>query len=359
MKRSSKLHIVVLVDELLHDNMILTGAARCVLEAARIIGRTHRISVIGSSTNGFSHKKYSENIQFFSSGTDFDEQLLLIEKLNEKVGIDLLLPVLDQSIPISVSAREKIQRNIPIIYWSHYSPENYETQHSLGTYISDLNGIITPTLWESKRIAKQWGIVSQRLFVVPNGIKPPNIHLKKNNSQLLFIGRRSLDKGYDFWLSSCYTLLNKRRDLKFVTVGFDYSRNTLTNYKISLLAAGSLIEYDYLSTKEIWQQMSQSAALVLPSRKECAPICVIEAMHIGLPIITTPLPNLLELSGNSSVFEFVSPPSPAGFAESANSLLDSPNKSTSLAILAKVMASSIYTDEVMGNNLIKVFQETI
>ena len=117
---------------------------------------------------------------------------------------------------------------------------------------------------------------------------------KQETLQLLSVGRPHWIKGYDYMIKACVDLKNHNIDFHYTIVGAKGNEELI--YMINDL---NLHEYititDSLPQKKIYQLMANSSLLVLPSLAEGIANVVIEAMAIGLPVLSTRCGGVIEL----------------------------------------------------------------
>ncbi|WP_370392209.1 glycosyltransferase family 4 protein [uncultured Winogradskyella sp.] len=117
---------------------------------------------------------------------------------------------------------------------------------------------------------------------------------KQEILQLLSVGRPHWIKGYDYMIKACEDLKKNHVDFHYTIVGAKGNEELI--YMINDL---NLQEYititDSLPQKEVYQLMVNSSLLVLPSLAEGIANVVIEAMAIGLPVLSTRCGGVVEL----------------------------------------------------------------
>lgn len=124
------------------------------------------------------------------------------------------------------------------------------------------------------------------------GINISNFNVKEivvnDKYELLYVGRLIKDKGVNDAILSFRLLKEKRNDIILNLVGDIYPNNpsSLTQNDINLLKKefGESIRFiGFTNDVKYWYHRSH--LLVLPSKREGFPVCVMEASSIGLPTI--------------------------------------------------------------------------
>jgi colanic acid/amylovoran biosynthesis glycosyltransferase len=114
--------------------------------------------------------------------------------------------------------------------------------------------------------------------------------------KLLSIGRAHWIKGYDYALHTCKQLKEKKIPFLYTIIG------GAGDEELQFLVADLGLEdcvflENRKSQKEVFKLMAEAALLLMPSLDEGIPNVVVEAMAIGLPVISTDcggVPELIE-----------------------------------------------------------------
>ncbi|MDX1365562.1 MAG: glycosyltransferase family 4 protein, partial [Arenibacter latericius] len=118
-----------------------------------------------------------------------------------------------------------------------------------------------------------------------------------NSLQLLSVGRPHWIKGYDYALQTCKLLKGKNIPFHYIIIG------GAGNEELQFLIADLGLEGDVslteaVSPKEVFDLMRSSSLLLMPSLEEGIPNVVVEAMAIGLPVVSTDCGGIPELIVN-------------------------------------------------------------
>lgn len=117
---------------------------------------------------------------------------------------------------------------------------------------------------------------------------------KTDKLQLISVGRPHWIKGYDYMIKAC-------KDLKKNGVNFHYTIiGAKGNEEVAYMINDFNLQEDVTITdsvpqKEVYQLMANSSLLVLPSIAEGIANVVIEAMAVGLPVLSTRCGGVVEL----------------------------------------------------------------
>jgi glycosyltransferase involved in cell wall biosynthesis len=192
-------------------------------------------------------------------------------------------------------------------------------------------------------ILKRKGVCSERLHQIPNGIetegqeRPVRNH-RKSQIHLLYLGRLSKEKDPMILLEAMETLRRRGYDCGLILAGDGPERKNLQK-KISergLTNTVKILGY----VKDIIPVLNEADILVNPSRTECMPNSILEAMWSGLPVVATAVGGVGEMIRDSVDGLLCPPGDPAALANAVVRLIEDPS-------LARRMADSAY-QRVMG-----------
>ena len=175
-----------------------------------------------------------------------------------------------------------------------------------------------------------------RFYVVTNPFVAPNVHQPGPGSQspwrqamrpgvpvLLFVGRLMEKKGI-FDLLNALAQLKADTEAHLLIVGDGEEREEIQRQVQQLGLAQRVTLAGYLEGEELHAAYSAAAIFVLPTWFEGFPTVIAEAMHAGLPIVTTPLRGMADHLENGINAVFVPPRDPAAVAEALLRLLTDP-----------------------------------
>ena len=122
----------------------------------------------------------------------------------------------------------------------------------------------------------------------------PTVRTKNKSLQLLSVGRPHWKKGYAIALSAIKKVCAQDIDCHYTIVGAENNEELL--YLINALQLKSIITLtDKLPQQEVYQRMRDADVFVLPSVEEGIANVVIEAMFLGVPVISTDCGGMQEL----------------------------------------------------------------
>lgn len=173
-------------------------------------------------------------------------------------------------------------------------------KEKLTLYFADI--IVTNSEYSKKEIASL-GIDPLSIFVLPPGMDRekfqilPSSEIELKRQKVLYVGNCIPRKGA-LYLIEAFSQI-ERRDFTLHIVGSPkknpsyYKKLTALVNKLGLTK--DIVFHDGVDQEEIKHLYSSSDIFVLPSLKETFGIVLLEAMHYGLPIITTNISAMPEL----------------------------------------------------------------
>jgi colanic acid/amylovoran biosynthesis glycosyltransferase len=182
-------------------------------------------------------------------------------------------------------------------------------------------------------VSKEISKVGDKIFHSPNKIDkvvysgfdfeklPFNSNYKKNQClKLLSIGRPHWVKGYEYALQACAILKAKNINFEYTIVGGQ--GNEELQFLVDDLGIKEYVQFTgRVPQKQVYEMMRQSDLLLLPSVIEGLPNIAVEAMAVGLPVISTKCGGVEELIVDNETGWLVSVRSPEAFAKAIISFL--------------------------------------
>lgn len=155
-------------------------------------------------------------------------------------------------------------------------------------YAKRANCIIVPSNY-LKRIVSQWGVAESKIFVVYNAI--PDIELDnthhakitKTKYSIIYAGRLVQWKNIDCLIR----LIKDIQQLSLIIIGEGKEKDNLMKLVKELNIEDKIYFLGRKDKKEMYEIIKQSDIFILFSSYEGFPHILLEAMKIGIPIITT------------------------------------------------------------------------
>lgn len=186
-------------------------------------------------------------------------------------------------------------------------------------------------------------------------------NLKISNNlpiKLLFVGRLVEDKGFDLVLEAVKILNDQGYNFALSIVGWGdadkikkYLNENNLNDKVFLLGA--------LPHENVLKLMEEHDILVAPHRRSVFDLVMLEAMHIGLPIISTAVGGNIELITSENQGILVEPNNVDKLVDATKLLIDNQSLRSSLAANARQYAEEFFSEEAMFERYKNFFEEII
>lgn len=139
------------------------------------------------------------------------------------------------------------------------------------------------------------------------------------------------------------TLVARHQNVKYLVVGDGPDRDFLERLAVDLSLGGNVTFVGHQD--DVGKFLSVIDIFALPSAGEALPLALVEAMHAGLPCVTT------DVGGNSFAMDggacgkLVPPGKPDSFRKALEELISSPESRREYGILARARASSLFAPE--------------
>ncbi|MCF6308039.1 MAG: glycosyltransferase family 4 protein [Flavobacteriaceae bacterium] len=118
---------------------------------------------------------------------------------------------------------------------------------------------------------------------------------KQEPLQILSVGRPHWKKGYSDAFQACKILKEKQIDFNYTIIGITEQIEELLYLINDLGLQKSIILLPKISQQEVYQKMEDASIFLLPSLEEGIANVVIEAMALGIPVISTNCGGMEEL----------------------------------------------------------------
>lgn len=109
---------------------------------------------------------------------------------------------------------------------------------------------------------------------------------REDTVHLLSVGRNHWKKGYDYALRACALLKQARIPFRYTIIGAEMMEECL--FLRNNLGLHSEVEFiDQMPHEQVKAMMQKASVLLMPSVEEGLPNVVVEAMALGLPVLST------------------------------------------------------------------------
>ncbi|MGE0077776.1 MAG: glycosyltransferase [Bacteroidales bacterium] len=226
-----------------------------------------------------------------------------------------------------------------------------------GCYIIHVNEYLL-----NKELA-ELSLKNAKLCFVHNTIEPlDNISVDNTNKshQILFLSHLFPEKGVDVLIDSFKLLHKNDSSLKLVIAGDSPSSHIIKGLKqkVEKLNLSDSIRF----TGGVWNRekcelIANSSVFVLPSFNDCFPLVILEALHFGVPVITTNSGGLKTIFEDGKEIIFIDSPEQKILKEKLELLLYNDDLRTRIGNYGRQKANLIIAE--FPKSMRKIFEEVL
>ena len=228
--------------------------------------------------------------------------------------------LMEQKIPVVLSQRGFHSNVRPFV-----DEANFEYLNKWYPKIAGFHSVSKTIAANGNRI---WNAPKKIDHIIYTGLNLDEIPFSKNYNRsnplkILSIGRAHWIKGYDYALQSCKILLEKGVPFQYSIIGG--AGDEELQFLVDNLG---LKNYVYLEKRkpqsEVFSLMQETSLLLMPSLEEGIPNVVVEAMAIGLPVISTNCGGIVDLISTEKEGWIVPTREPQTMAEAIEAFVNMP-----------------------------------
>jgi phosphatidylinositol alpha 1,6-mannosyltransferase len=167
----------------------------------------------------------------------------------------------------------------------------------------------------------------------------------------LFLGRLVVEKGLDIFVEAVRLLQERGHDVRALIVGDGPARDRLACLRNAVLTG-------HLQGEELARAIASADLMMNPSVTEAFGNVVLEAMASGLPVISADAPSARSLIENGRTGLLCQTPTPAGYADAAERLIEAPHRRRAIGEAARA-ASAAYSWDAASAAAEAAYRETL
>ena len=209
-----------------------------------------------------------------------------------------------------------------------------------------------------------WNAPKKIDHVIYTGLNLDEIPFSKNYNRsnplnVLSIGRAHWIKGYDYALQSCKVLKEKGVPFQYSIIGG--AGDEELQFLVDNLGLNNYVVLERRKPQsEIFSLMQEASLLLMPSLEEGIPNVVVEAMAIGLPVISTDCGGVPELITNDKDGWLVPTRNPQALAGAIEDFLGlSLNKVEEVRLAARKKVEQQHNEEQMVKGMEELYFEVV
>jgi glycosyltransferase involved in cell wall biosynthesis len=214
-------------------------------------------------------------------------------------------------------------------------------------------------------ILRRSGLPERKLLTIANGVDVERFQdaqpsLRNGSgatreSVVGFVGRLVPGHGADVLLRAAPRVLRRRPNCRFVLVGDGPSRPELESLATQLGLADRVV---FTGVRDDMPQVYASIdLLVLPSLCEAMPMCVLEAMAAGKPVIATRVGAVPQLIDQDQTGILIEPADVAGLSASILNLLEDPGRARQLGEKGRARTIEQFSADSMARRYLQLYSE--
>jgi glycosyltransferase involved in cell wall biosynthesis len=214
---------------------------------------------------------------------------------------------------------------------------------------------ITSDLLSKKRLGGRRGS-----RVIPNGMAPldrQRLAARRSNGDFHvgIVGRLSPVKGHDVIIEAMRLVKHQKR-IKLDVFGTGPLESDLRR-RASGLGAGAVEFHGFVS--DVLPAMASLDCLAIPSRHEGLPYTLLEAMHLGLPIVASRVGGMREFLSDGKNALLIEPGDAAALAARLDTLSEDAALAQTLGAAARALARERFGIDAMAEAYAKLYREVV
>ncbi len=169
--------------------------------------------------------------------------------------------------------------------------------------------VIAVSQFTKNKIIKHYAINADKISVVHNAITHDVVHYRdnyNNNQQpmVLFLGRLTLQKGPDYFITAAQKLLHYRPEVTFVVAGSGDMEEHLIQWVARTGMSDKILFTGQLRGADVDKMYRIASVFVMPSVSEPFGLTVLEAIQQGTPVIMSKQSGVSEVIRHALTVDF-------------------------------------------------------
>jgi glycosyltransferase involved in cell wall biosynthesis len=241
----------------------------------------------------------------------------------------------------------------------------YQLERWIFKYV--VHAVIAPTQDMQQKL-HGFGINMKKLHIIPNGIETNGrqselqlTHQPSRSSnrqvQLLYIGRLSEEKNLENLLRAVVILREENIAVKLMIAGDGPSRRQIENNIAEWKLADNVSLAGFVS--DVNPLLKMADIVVNPSRTECMPNSILEAMLAGVPVVATDVGGVREMIRDQVDGLLCPPENSAALAEAIKKLILNPTMAKNMAASAHERVVNEFTFEKHMEKTLEIYRQIL
>jgi glycosyltransferase involved in cell wall biosynthesis len=239
----------------------------------------------------------------------------------------------------------------------------YEYIDALSLRFMDAICVVNQVMFErlrSKNLQCQINIIPNgiQLLIDSNPISEDEItDFCQKGFTIVSIGRLSKEKGHEYLIEAFDQFSKKVTEGKLLIIGEGPEREALENMIRDRGLSGKVLLPGYRD--QAWRYLHNCRVFVLSSLTEGLPITLLEAMQVGVPVITTAVGGIPQVIKSSITGRLVPSKDPMLLSESIFETYNENKEALEMAVRAKNVVLSEYSSHQMAQRYSELYQSIL
>jgi teichuronic acid biosynthesis glycosyltransferase TuaC len=177
--------------------------------------------------------------------------------------------------------------------------------------------------------------------------------------QVLYVGRIEAAKGVFNLLQAWVKVLIHSPDALLTMIGEDHNKGLFSQQARSLGLSHSISLKGPLPSPRVADMMRESRLFCLPSYNEGTPVCVMESLSCGLPVVATRVGGIPDIVAHGTTGLLVEKGDIQGLADALVSLLRDPSRCIRMGKAAQEFSDTHLDIRKTADRLVELYRETI
>lgn len=366
------LHVMIL-----HAPTGIAGAEGVILNINRFVGASKKINLFNCPFINFNRGEHTylkeleaRQIPYEAMPLDRRFEYRYIretQRLIQKYNIDVIH---SHGYRADITAVLAAKGNVPIVSTIHgFTSNSYRVLiyeylqriilrhiHTLIPVSASIEEKLKTKGIKPDRIKRLGNVVDiQTIADTPSSHFFARLRTPKDVKRFLFVGRLSVEKGFNTLLDACRLLKQKQLSF-FLTVIGDGPLKKKYEERVRDLQLNEEVFFTGFR-RDVIPIMAAADIFILPSLMEGLPLVVLEAMAAGCPVVATRVGGLPQLIDHNQNGLLVSPGNPKELAEALFDLSHNPMKAKEMCAAAKERITKEYNPAKWAEELISIYHQ--
>lgn len=196
------------------------------------------------------------------------------------------------------------------------------------------------------------------IYIIPPTIEEfTSIKKKSKNKQFLFVGRLVFYKNIEVLIKAISILKKKEKEVQLIIIGGGPQLVFLQNMVKNLQLQENVIIKGYVETKEKFQLISESNAILFPSLCEGFGLVILEAFSQNKPVLVSNIRPMSDIISHEETGFIINQNNEKEWAGYILKLINNPQESQRMGINGNNILKTEYNQKLFYDGLIKMYND--